>query len=193
MSHRKTDPMPVITDDEFAEGIRAALHDRTRLPPDNVSIGITGTREILGHCQQQSLGMLISAMYRESTGYRQFHHGCCVGTDECGHYLASEIPGVQIHGHPGYGISKNAPYRMNIRPGMLSVIHPEKPYKDRNQDIVTACKLLLACPRYPEHDQRSARSGTWQTIRFARNTRKPVILILPSGSIMHEHRGVNQQ
>lgn len=41
-------------------------------------------------------------------------------------------------------------------------------YQQRNAEIVKASTELIAYPLLPEHDQRSWRSGTWQTVRLAR-------------------------
>lgn len=49
---------------------------------------------------------------------------------------------------------------------------PGTTYKDRNQAIVDACDELVGFPEYPEDDERSRRSGSWQTIRMARKAGK---------------------
>ena len=41
-------------------------------------------------------------------------------------------------------------------------------YKDRNLRIVEHSDVLVAFPAHPEDDPRSRRSGTWQTVRMAR-------------------------
>jgi hypothetical protein len=41
-------------------------------------------------------------------------------------------------------------------------------YRDRNIEIVRRSDWLLGQPERPEGDTKSVRSGTWQTIRFAR-------------------------
>lgn len=41
-------------------------------------------------------------------------------------------------------------------------------YADRNAAIVLMAQKLVGLPLYPEADPRSRRSGTWQTIRMAR-------------------------
>lgn len=47
-------------------------------------------------------------------------------------------------------------------------------YKARNEAIVRASTELMAFPLYVEHDPRSERSGTWQTVRIARRRDIPV-------------------
>lgn len=41
-------------------------------------------------------------------------------------------------------------------------------YKDRNTRLVELADEVRGFPAWPEHDPRSVRSGTWQTIRMAR-------------------------
>ncbi len=45
-------------------------------------------------------------------------------------------------------------------------------YEDRNAEIVQRATCLYAYPRFAEHDPRSRRSGTWQTVRLARRAGK---------------------
>lgn len=177
---------PAMPGDRFAEAIRYALRGNDPIPGD-MTLGITGTREIPADPQTHALGLLVNTYMRVATGRKEMHHGCATGADESAHEIALTIPGILIHGHPGYGTGGRAPYRMAIRPGEFATLYPELPYRERNLAIVSATRLLLACPRYPEQDARSARSGTWQTIRFARRAQIPVIILTPTGGIIHDH------
>ena len=56
----------------------------------------------------------------------------------------------------------------------------ERPYLDRNKDMVRETAWLIAAPAEPEEQ---LRSGTWSTIRFARKLGKPVFLIFPDGTV----------
>lgn len=47
-------------------------------------------------------------------------------------------------------------------------------YKDRNVAIVERSTELWAFPHHPEHHELSRRSGTWQTVRIARDKQVPV-------------------
>lgn len=49
---------------------------------------------------------------------------------------------------------------------------PGTTYADRNARLVAEADAVFGFPAYPEHDSRSARSGTWQTIRMARKAGK---------------------
>jgi len=50
----------------------------------------------------------------------------------------------------------------------LEQMPPGSSYRDRNRRIVGHSDVLVAFPAWPEDDPRSARSGTWQTVRLAR-------------------------
>lgn len=45
---------------------------------------------------------------------------------------------------------------------------PGTTYANRNARLVAEAGAVLAFPAYPENDPRSLRSGTWQTVRYAR-------------------------
>lgn len=49
---------------------------------------------------------------------------------------------------------------------------PGSTYRDRNAELVRLATMVAGLPAYPEKDPRSARSGTWQTLRLARRARK---------------------
>jgi hypothetical protein len=49
---------------------------------------------------------------------------------------------------------------------------PHSTYAARNARIVEESAMVFGFPGYPEDDPRSARSGTWQTIRMARKAAK---------------------
>lgn len=58
-------------------------------------------------------------------------------------------------------------------------------YKQRNQEIVNNSSELIGFPEYEEKDEKSKRSGTWQTIRMARS--KPI------GVTVHLTRETNNE
>ena len=49
---------------------------------------------------------------------------------------------------------------------------PGTGYDDRNQRLVDLADWVFGFPAFPEEDPRSKRSGTWQTIRMARDAKK---------------------
>ncbi len=151
-------------------------------------IGITGSRNKLPDAQLETLyRVLTSFAYRDGNvndSQIVLHHGCCTGADEHAHKLMSLIKGTIIVGHPGKDARGNSPYLMDMSSTIFGRICPRKLYNERNRDIVNESDLLIACPAYPENDKRSQRSGTWQTVRIARNIDRPVICIMADGSMV---------
>jgi hypothetical protein len=129
--------------------------------------GFTGTREGLTPLQEHTLKYMFS-----EHNFNEFHHGDCVGADLTAHKLVRNLGGIRIIVHPPIN-NKHRGYA-----GHGYEIRDPKPYGDRNQGIVDACDILFACPKGEE----ILRSGTWQTIRFARKANKKVIIIYPDGS-----------
>ena len=49
-------------------------------------------------------------------------------------------------------------------------------YLDRNKDIVNNCDLLIAAPK---ENTEVLRSGTWSTVRYAKQLGVTVVIIEP--------------
>jgi hypothetical protein len=134
--------------------------------------------------QRNSLETVISMECRKAdralTTGPTLHHGCCTGADAAAHRIAFDLR-MPIVIHPPLNERYKA---INLRDGPFVTILPARVYHERNDDIATAADLLIACPQYPEDDERSARSGTWQTVRLARWHNVPQILVIePDGYI----------
>jgi hypothetical protein len=139
-------------------------------------LGFTGTRDGLTVHQQGTLFELLTSLPRPP----RIHHGNCVGADEQFAFLcrlAWDSPDPEEHSYP-----------CNIA-GLQSydttpdVIYPVAPPLVRNRHIVSACTLLLACPKGPEEQ----RSGTWSTIRCGRRLGRPIYIVWPDGNIYGEN------
>lgn len=132
-------------------------------------IGFTGTQLGMTDAQKASL----RGFLRGPSG--EFHHGDCIGADSEAHDIAEEC-GYGIILHPPTNYSKRAwrevPHFMMRR---------EKPYLDRNKDIVNETRVLIAAPAEPDEQPRG---GTWSTIRYGIKQGRTVIIILPSGEII---------
>ena len=133
-------------------------------------IGFTGTQVGLTPHQTQMLWTLLAA-----EGIEEFHHGDCVGADAQAHAMAVGL-GIPVIIHPCTIEAKRA-----YCEGAREVLEAKAPL-DRNRDIVDACDGILACPRGPEEQ----RSGTWATVRYARNPYKPLTIIYSNGRVVAE-------
>jgi hypothetical protein len=137
-----------------------------------MKLGFTGTRKPLTGAQLDTL-----VAYLRSVSPVEAHCGDCVGADHVFLVLINAIcPDCATIGHP----PTNPGYRAHLH---YSRSEPTLPYLERNQAIVDACDLLLACPA---ESTEQLRSGTWATVRMARKSGKPVIIILPDGSKLLE-------
>ena len=137
----------------------------------DITIGFTGTSDLdgmTGYQYENFLGVLRLA------GRFVLRHGDCVGADSQAHvvrvegYKGIDCAGVVIH--PPEDPKKRAWCK-----GAMEVREP-RPYLARNRDIVDESNLLITTPRT---QKEVLRSGTWATIRYARKTGKPVIVIPP--------------
>lgn len=131
-------------------------------------IGITGTREGANEQQLTELRQAIYNVWRNGGQKAVLHHGDCVGVDQQAHEIAEEY-GIVIEVHP-----PNDPAHRAYTTGW-EILHREKSYAARNQEIVDACDVLIAVPEKPE--SAAPRSGTWMTVRKARKAHKPVIIL----------------
>lgn len=138
-------------------------------------VGFTGTRHGMNAFQQQALFFLLK-------GFKPIyaHHGCCVGADE---QFVSLLLGdesiarnIRIIYHPANSSALEFNYILRER----DIERDRKDYLERNRDIVNESDVILACPFENTEIQRS---GTWMTIRYAKKIKRPLIVILPCGSI----------
>ena len=145
----------------------------TLLPADTgLHLGFTGTCSIDRKCREsiEHLHRLLIT-YRDQ-GYETLHHGDAVGADHLAHEMASEL-GYDVIVHP----PRYHSMRAFCESGNIVMTMPEKPYLARNRDIVDAVSLLVAMPVDPDREER--RSGTWMTVRYARKTGIPVVMVRP--------------
>lgn len=137
-------------------------------------IGFTGTQQGMTTLQIENLRSVLERQYE--LGAREFHHGDCIGADSQAHAIAVEI-GYDVVIHPPRIETKRAFCARGARNKTQVLVLAAKDYLDRNHDIVDACNLLIATPA-TAHEQ--LRSGTWATVRYARKTRKDVLVLNPT-------------
>lgn len=107
-----------------------------------------------------------------------WHHGDCIGWDAFGDEIIKglKIP-IQIVYHP--------PTKQLLRAFCVSrkdfdEVLPPLPYIERNHTIVDTVSHMVFTP---SGMSESVRSGTWATVRYAREQEVPHVIIFPDGSI----------
>jgi hypothetical protein len=141
-----------------------------------LKLGFTGTQQGMTFRQYESFPNLMDVLSRMTNEY---HHGDCQGADDQFHswIVMYDNRPIKIVSHPLDNPYKRAycTFSGNFE------IRPQKPYLDRNLDIVSETDLLIATPKeYVE----VVRSRTWATIRYARKQKKPIYIIYPDGGII---------
>ena len=133
-----------------------------------MKVGFTGTSIGMTNLQQEALKKILTELKPE-----ELHHGDCEGSDEQAHYIALSLK-IQVVVHP-----PENPYKRAFCKDFVS-IRVEKPYLERNQEIVKETEILIATPKNAIEE---LRSGTWATIRFAKKQKKHWSIIEPNGKI----------
>lgn len=142
-------------------------------------IGFSGARLVSATARQRVLGTLVE-LYAE-----EFVTGAAPGIDALiGADLATRYPDARHTVIVPANRSQIDPWwlRLDRQPKWLEIVlmGEGSSYRARNERIVTRSTELRAYPAYPEHDERSRRSGTWQTIRLARQNAVPTTIHLLS-------------
>ncbi len=131
-----------------------------------MKIGFTGTQD--GMSEKQRIKLIATV---ELLNAKECHHGDCIGSDEQFHKICYDR-NIKIVMHPPI----NSKYRAFC---LGNIILKEKDYLVRNKDIVNDTDILIATPKGKE----ILRSGTWSTIRYAKNKNRRVIIIDIDGDL----------
>ena len=138
-----------------------------------MKVGFTGSRMGMSDYQKEELTKYLNRFYAESQlsdPGAMFLHGDAIGADAEAAAIASEL-NYFIEAFP----SNQRIYRAFAA---ADIVHtPVEPLR-RNRLIVQQCEVLIACP---STSTEIMRSGTWMTIRYARNRNCRLILIKPEG------------
>ena len=130
-----------------------------------MKLGVTGTRYGLNSIQKADAWRILDSI----DGLKEFHHGDCIGVDtEMANTVRRMHPDCVIHSHPPLDKAKQGDF-------VSDVVHKPAAFLYRNHRIVDAVQLLLAIPKEP---QETIRSGTWATIRYARKTDTPRLILI---------------
>lgn len=136
-----------------------------------MKIGFTGTQIGINNKQAAALQKLVKHFQP-----KEVCHGDCIGADSFFHLIVRfNLPLTVIRIFPPVIDDKRAWCKADI-------VEPDGEYLDRNKKIVDATDMLLATPKEKEEQ---LRSGTWSTIRYAKKTNKPYIIVFPDGSLQY--------
>lgn len=148
----------------------------------NENIGFTGTQKGMSREQRRTVQALLEEALNR--GFRVFRHGICEGADEQAHKIAFDL-GYVIVGHPGVDSRGRSPKRADIPAGQFHEIFPEQPYLVRNKVIVRESIWVIATPETADEKERG--SGTWATIRNARQRKRSLAIVSPTGGLISAH------
>lgn len=137
-------------------------------------IAFTGTRNGMTDLQKESLRSLVARLSVESKLLVSFRHGACIGADRQFHDIVQSLGAGAVEIHPGDESQREWAVK-NTRP---CLIFETKSYLSRNRDMVDMSDVLIACPH---ENSEQLRSGTWATIRYARDSGRPTIIINRDG------------
>lgn len=141
-----------------------------------IIIGFTGTRQGMTRLQRQLVESLLVMHPPKET-----HHGDCVGSDAQFHKIICDQTTASIIIHPPLDRKHRAFCTIDESRG--DKVLPEKEYLERNRDIVNVSKIIIAAPKELLEQQRS---GTWYTIRQAREKKREIFIVFPDGTVEHE-------
>lgn len=140
-------------------------------------LGVTGTRSGPTVAQHAAFSRFMRRCPPEA-----FVHGGASGWDVLAHMIVANLrPSVPIDIYPADGQICPA-WNFIGWPGNTTV-YPEAPPLERNRVITERIHWLIAVPR---QDAEELRSGTWSTVRYAREIGCPVYLIRSDGTIVRD-------
>lgn len=145
-------------------------------------IGFTGTRDKVTRIQKERLAAFLYNMSLHR--YDRLFHGGAENADEEAHNLAQQFS-YSIEIFPCNGDRRHYWLDRKVKNGEATLIHATNKPLDRNRVIAERCNYLVAVPYQMDEIQRS---GTWATVRYAREKRKSLTIIFPDGTIKEERR-----
>lgn len=144
-----------------------------------MSVGFTGTRRGLTARQREALPGVLFALWAKHLPV--LRHGDCVGADEEAHRIAKGPKALSLYRDVGAWVVVYPPLKEVYRAFCDGdTVMPAADYLVRDDHIARACKVLVACPK---NRFEETQSGTWFTVRRARQYGKPVVVVWPDGDV----------
>lgn len=134
-----------------------------------IKIGFTGNRHGLTDEQKNQIITIL-----DNYDNIIVSHGDCVGSDTDFHNLCENYRNE--HTYKNIRIDIYPPNNPTLRAfNRGDILMDEKPYLQRNADIVKNSMILIACPI--DKNNEVIRSGTWSTIRKARKSKRLIHIL----------------
>jgi len=138
------------------------------------SVGFSASRELSAEARNGVVTNVLTARVPDADRYIT---GACIGGDAfigkwlCYHRDTAEhvivVPADRSRVDPWWGAVPTGLRRITV-----IEMPPGTTYADRNRRIVDESTMVFGFPAYSEEDPQSLRSGTWQTLRFAKRVGK---------------------
>ena len=141
--------------------------------PQVNAVAFTGTHTGMTYRQCLAVKQLLQELRPDVV-----HHGDCLGADAQFDAFAA-IECIRRVAHPCHLRGRREEtYRAFCRAEM---VHKPLAPLARNRGIVSRCQTLIAAPRTAVEE---LRSGTWATVRYARQAGLRVLVVNPDGTIV---------
>lgn len=141
-------------------------------------LGFTGTSNRLTGLQKEVMRLVIP-LAQTKLGRAVLHSGDCIEADAEAHWIATNSNFYTV-GH----IPDSDRFRAFCK---YDEERDSLPYLKRDRNIAKECQCLLATPNQYHEIRRG--SGTWATIRYAKEFEKNVVIVFPDGSVKVTGKG----
>jgi hypothetical protein len=146
-------------------------------------IGFTGTRDGITKIQEERVVTIMHNLLPHR--YDLLIHGGAEGADDAIHSAAGDLFDFRIEIYPCKESRRTYWIQRKQGRGEDYFVHTTREPLERNRIIADRCNHLIATPFQMVE---IVRSGTWATIRYAREKRKSVTIVFPDGSVSEERR-----
>lgn len=137
-----------------------------------MSVGVTGSRS---KPRKHQITAMMEWLLQHKEEINEIHHGDCIGWDQTVHRaVANHDKNITIHIHPPKNPVARAYMQLENDDSSPIIVHDEKKYLDRNDEIVAVSDCIIAAPK----SLNRRHSGTWYTIRKAVEAKKQLIIFM---------------
>jgi hypothetical protein len=130
-------------------------------------VGFTGTRHGMSTAQLEQLRLVLQWLRAASAEWPKpgvFDHGDGPGVDG---QPSSDAQAADLARRMGFGLAPHPVEQAENETWAAAALR-------RDRVIASTCDVLVAAPR---RDAEEVRSGTWATVRYAREAGKPIVML----------------